>query len=89
MGLVDLHAPPPPLPLQSLQGGAVVPLTFLLTTVGCAVLFCSFPGSIPVRVGFSCHSDTNVCHRHSCFVPLSQQGWPGVDKCHWSLTLLT
>ena len=42
-----------------------------------------------VRVDFSCHSDTNVCHRHSCLVPLSQQGWPAVANCHWYLNLWT
>ena len=40
-----------------------------------------------VRVDFSWHSDTNVCHRHSCLAPPSQHGWPAVGNCHWSLTL--
>ena len=43
----------------------------------------------PVTVDSSSNSDTNVCHRRSCLVPLSQQGCPTVGNCHGSLTLWT
>ena len=42
-----------------------------------------------VKVDFSCHSDTNACHRHSCLVPPSQQGWPAVGNRPSFLTLWT
>ena len=54
-------------PLLPPRGGGGVVLTFLLQAVGCTV-------QVPfVRVDISCHSDTNVCHRHGCLVPLLQQ----------------
>ena len=43
------------------------------------VILCSPALSLQVpsvRVDFSRHSHTNVCHRHSCLVPLSQQRSP-------------
>ena len=35
-----------------------------------------------IRVVSFSHSDTNVCHRRSCLVPLSQQGCPTVGNYH-------
>ena len=66
-----------------------ITLTFLLLMGGCVVLSCSFSAGAPFSVDSSSHSDTNVCHRCSYLVPLSQQGCPTVGNCHRSLTIWT